>query len=639
MTSSPYSGLDSSTKEIRLVKILPSEDEESPLRIALQKASLNDVLEFEALSYAWGEITVTVDIKVDDCTMALTENLHGFLRALRKPQEERIVWADYICINQADPSEQTSQLQLMAQIYATASSVIAWMGELTPPMEETIAFMQLDDESSAKELEEFERVRGREVVLKKPVEGLLILSAIPYWYRLWTFQEWHLAKQTPVCMAGKITFTLNNWFHWLYTTISEAKNRSLAEAFTQSVPEESIPGEKTELNEKEDQDMRQWDALLADPEMDRLLKNIPRDVMQQSRLCLDSNDHSTLRNLLSLTFDRKCSRELDRVYAVYGLCPQASAAYPPDYEKSNSQVNLETTVFILRHELDMKVFCDFDFCFNSDKNDKSLPSWALDFITTDPERRAHIQQSSYKNMSLDKGLWEQIGNHTPAITDDCRTLKVWGRSLGVTPHIWDLPSNPVHCFGYVQTISECFKDRAGINDDIFHISEGVKNAAYYYTGCSDHIPYDQYHKFMEKCILTNTDDFSKAIDGYFATICQFFTKLENKKLFHIDNYVGGHWTTMNVGFTDCEMQMGDTIMIPCGVAQPFILRPVLEQTFIDGNEDWRPVFELSPNGEKELCLRVVGRAFVEGISDRQDFAENVPMRMLEMTEFKQWYIR
>ncbi|KAI0389636.1 heterokaryon incompatibility protein-domain-containing protein [Xylariaceae sp. FL0594] len=107
---------------------------------------------YEALSYVWGDTRKRRDICINGTIVSVTENLHGALTAFRhrspptkrrrsslysgppgsiaeQPQTEvRRLWADAVCINQVDLSERTSQVELMARIFAGAHRVLAWLG-------------------------------------------------------------------------------------------------------------------------------------------------------------------------------------------------------------------------------------------------------------------------------------------------------------------------------------------------------------------------------------------------------------------------------------------------------------------------------------------------------------------------------
>jgi hypothetical protein len=63
--------------------------------------------------------------------MQITESLATALGNLQSKDQDLVLWADAICINQNDPIEKTSQVQLMRDIYRTAHRVIIWLGPST----------------------------------------------------------------------------------------------------------------------------------------------------------------------------------------------------------------------------------------------------------------------------------------------------------------------------------------------------------------------------------------------------------------------------------------------------------------------------------------------------------------------------
>ncbi|KAK3904893.1 heterokaryon incompatibility protein-domain-containing protein [Staphylotrichum tortipilum] len=91
---------------------------------------------YEAVSYVWGDTRNRRDITIDDVTLSVTSSLHSALTAFRhrpnqdgsQPPPVRRLWADAVCINQADWPERTSQVELMGRIFAGARRVLAWLG-------------------------------------------------------------------------------------------------------------------------------------------------------------------------------------------------------------------------------------------------------------------------------------------------------------------------------------------------------------------------------------------------------------------------------------------------------------------------------------------------------------------------------
>jgi hypothetical protein len=85
---------------------------------------------YTALSYACGPRPADFNMKLNGRDWSVRQNLSHFLRQHlqmdRDPQEW--LWIDAICINQANLSERTHQVRLMADIYGKASRVIVWLG-------------------------------------------------------------------------------------------------------------------------------------------------------------------------------------------------------------------------------------------------------------------------------------------------------------------------------------------------------------------------------------------------------------------------------------------------------------------------------------------------------------------------------
>ena len=115
-----------SPSHIRVLKIEPGE-ENDPLRCSLVQVSLDDGLDFPALSYAWGDATDLCKIECDGKITEITRNLYEALGMMRL-KDVRILWADALCINQKDLVERGVQVQLMSRIYSQTDRVLLWLG-------------------------------------------------------------------------------------------------------------------------------------------------------------------------------------------------------------------------------------------------------------------------------------------------------------------------------------------------------------------------------------------------------------------------------------------------------------------------------------------------------------------------------
>lgn len=137
-TDFSYNYLDESRREIRLITLLPSEDDEGQIACWLETASLDDEPEYAALSYVWGDPDDTTEILVNDVAFSATTNLASGLLHFRRyglglPGQEDVaslprLWVDAICIDQQDMAERNQQVALMGDIYTKASYVLTWLG-------------------------------------------------------------------------------------------------------------------------------------------------------------------------------------------------------------------------------------------------------------------------------------------------------------------------------------------------------------------------------------------------------------------------------------------------------------------------------------------------------------------------------
>lgn len=143
-----YSSLDKSTREIRLLKVLPRNPHgpNALVECALVVAPLHKAPGYTALSYVWGDESNRQPVLVNGSEMSVTANLEGALRHFQHDRESILIWADAICINQinqSDNAEKSHHIPLMRNIYETASEVLTWLGLSDVVSDEAMDF--LDD--------------------------------------------------------------------------------------------------------------------------------------------------------------------------------------------------------------------------------------------------------------------------------------------------------------------------------------------------------------------------------------------------------------------------------------------------------------------------------------------------------------
>ncbi|KAK2053832.1 HET-domain-containing protein [Colletotrichum caudatum] len=101
---------------------------------------------YEAISYVWGSEEkprrIALPAAAAAAEMAVTENLYHCLRRIRLEDRPRLVWADALCINQADGKEKEAQVMLMHDIYVGARRVLAYLGEEADASAEAVELIE-----------------------------------------------------------------------------------------------------------------------------------------------------------------------------------------------------------------------------------------------------------------------------------------------------------------------------------------------------------------------------------------------------------------------------------------------------------------------------------------------------------------
>lgn len=133
-----YDKLSQEAREIRILFLLPG-DVDVDISCKLVTVSLDNLPDYEALSYTWGDPTVKVPIRVNENVLQVTPNLNNALRHLRRRNEKRVLWVDAICINQDDLGEKSYQIPFMGEIYSRTTNCLAWLGLETAHTKQAIA--------------------------------------------------------------------------------------------------------------------------------------------------------------------------------------------------------------------------------------------------------------------------------------------------------------------------------------------------------------------------------------------------------------------------------------------------------------------------------------------------------------------
>lgn len=203
-----YESLDYAWDGIRLLE-LHAGNLDDDIRCSIRLTRLSDSPdEYEAISYVWGDASVTEPIECDGKHLDITVSLADALRHLRHQDSSRMLYADAICIDQLNLDERGQQVGIMAEVFHTSRSVIIWLGADANQN----GLMALDSMRNYAEYGRREWTKSRAVGTSKPEllpfeqydlspPDSTVLAAIsdlldhPWFSRVWILQEAAVARK------------------------------------------------------------------------------------------------------------------------------------------------------------------------------------------------------------------------------------------------------------------------------------------------------------------------------------------------------------------------------------------------------------------------------------------------------------
>lgn len=198
-----YQPLDRDTKSVRLLHIWRAFDNEIHAKIS--HASLNDQIEYEALSYCWGPPDIPKRLYIGNEALLIRSTLHAFLEVLCQHKQSLPIWVDSVCINQCDVQERNWQVSMMGDIYRQAARVKSWIGPSDVYSDHVFTYMKYHQNEAFLSSENSARATI------KALESLETVLDRPYWKRLWVVQEMALAKELLILCGSRIV----SWAHFV----------------------------------------------------------------------------------------------------------------------------------------------------------------------------------------------------------------------------------------------------------------------------------------------------------------------------------------------------------------------------------------------------------------------------------------
>ncbi|KAF5694483.1 heterokaryon incompatibility protein het-6 [Fusarium denticulatum] len=142
----PYPGPSlPSPSHIRLICLRPGTDE--AIYCELMVVSIDSAPSYEALSYTWGDPSITETITMTTQgfkttqQFSITSNYFSALKRLRYKNKPRVLWIDAFAIDQSNLDERNYQVSFMSKIYSRAAGVIVYLGESSDDSDLAIEFI------------------------------------------------------------------------------------------------------------------------------------------------------------------------------------------------------------------------------------------------------------------------------------------------------------------------------------------------------------------------------------------------------------------------------------------------------------------------------------------------------------------
>lgn len=396
--------IDSSKHEIRLVEILPGNNEpestssvsdtavqtDKPsrprVRCGMRRVSLDDAPVYTGLSYVWGDSNERSLVLVDDREVSITTNLESALFHLRHASTTITLWIDALCINQSDDREKSASVQKMTMIYQNANHVIVWLGPTAEDSDVALTVLnQIGKEvcdlgfwdvplenfliaspNGSETYEKLHEVIKEKLSLDLPFQAIARFTCRPWWYRVWTLQEFVLARA--------VSFACG---------FSSIETRKLAAAIliilgmmTRKLEERIEPGD--------------WQDPIKGPKLINIFTNQmnPKSntfVGVRRRWHTDHESRETLIQLLrranavsTALNNSQATDSRDRIFGMLGMASDTDQlGIRPDYSKTCQQVYTDAARALLQHgHTDVLVFSQFP------KKYTDLPTWVPDWTTT-----------------------------------------------------------------------------------------------------------------------------------------------------------------------------------------------------------------------------------------------------------------
>ena len=333
-------------REIRILVLAPGTGNET-LRGELIVESLDyDDLHYTALSYTWSGSVGEHFISIGGAPLYITENLSLALRRIRGPTRPRNMWVDAICINQGDFEEKALQVNMMRDIFASATKTIVWLGEKSGNSDVAMEFIGSLRQRTLGQSDDNSKIE------QTCCQAVVDLMQRKWWTRIWVIQEALMSRRVTVQCGEKQLDILN------FVNIREAS--------------------------RVDRDSDQ--PLSSESPFIKFLSNwfIHRFQAETRGLFLE--------DLIFSTRSFHASVWRDRFFGLLGLAtPEARSYLIPDYsdEVPDRLILIRLTMYFLRQSVQPLQYASVRRAIN-------CPSWVPDWTAIDIDLERRVTESKHR---------------------------------------------------------------------------------------------------------------------------------------------------------------------------------------------------------------------------------------------------
>ena len=355
----------------RLVNLWPAPELSDPILCQLSHFQIWDDVKYEALSWCWGDVSLTELIRLQGFDWPAPANLVVALRHLRRKTETRVLWIDALSIMQGPYGktldERAKQVQLMKTIYTNANHVMVWLGVPSRNVETFLRTFFYDGKLLAEELRDNP---------DDTIPSLLELLNNAWFSRLWIIQEVVLAKDASI-LCGDLTISLKKLFRELvlYRQRMQEKARSMQMVSWHRALENFISQVASIFINQQDK-RQKWETA-------SFSSNNPFTAFMGSQPFNNSQDAAAdvraYASLLTQCRYQQASDPRDKMYGLLGLAHDSvSSLLCPDYNEDVPSAYVRTAGVIIVSSSSLYLLSQAHKTAESEYVD-ILPSWVPDW--------------------------------------------------------------------------------------------------------------------------------------------------------------------------------------------------------------------------------------------------------------------